>query len=351
MDTSPVRGRGACRNPANRFEKFAVERDGWRDPEDPAPATELLRDESRSIISRNDSPDLGFEVSVNPYRGCEHGCVYCYARSYHEYLGFSAGLDFETKILVKESAPELLRRALSSPRWRPQTLVLSGVTDPYQPAERRLEITRRCLGVLAEFRNPVAITTKSYLVTRDADTLTELARYDAAVVCLSVTTLDDRLARTMEPRASAPRRRLAAIARLAEVGVPVGVNVAPVIPGLTDHELPRILEAAADAGASFAGYIMLRLPHSVAALFEEWLEQRVPDRKERVLNRIREVRGGRLYEPRFGVRGTGAGRYADHIARLYRVYCPKLGLDTSAPPLSAAAFRRPTREVQLRLFD
>ncbi len=351
MESSSLRGRGASHNPANRFQPLSVVRDGWRDPEDPGPATELLRDRSRSIIACNDSPDVGFETSVNPYRGCEHGCIYCYARPYHEYLGFSAGLDFETKILVKEDAPELLRAELASPRWTPQTILLSGVTDPYQPVERRLRLTRRCLEVLAEFRNPVAITTKSHLVTRDLDVLGELASYRAVAVALSITTLDERLARVSEPRASSPARRLEAIRRLSEAGIPAGVNVAPVIPGLTDHELPRILEAAAQAGAMCAAYILLRLPHGVAPLFERWLEQRLPDRKQKVLNRIRETRGGKLYDSRFGVRGRGEGFYAEQIARIFEVTCRRTGLNRARPTLSAAAFRRPERTSQLQLFN
>ena len=350
MEIFPIRGRGASHNPANRFESIEVVRDGWRDPDDPAPRTELLRDRSRSIIARNDSPDVGFDTTINPYRGCEHGCIYCYARPYHEYLGFSAGLDFETKILVKEDAPELLRAELSSRRWEPQTLLLSGVTDPYQPVERRLQMTRRCLEVLAEFRNPVAITTKNHLVTRDIDLLSELAEHQAAAVALSVTTLDDGLQRIMEPRTSSPGRRLEAIARLAEAGIPVAVTIAPVIPGLTDHELPGIVEAAAGAGAVTAGYIMLRLPHGVASLFERWLAQQLPDRMDKVLNRIREVRGGRLYDSRFEVRGRGEGQYAKQIARLFKVSCAKAGLERELPPLSADSFRLPERGVQLTLF-
>jgi DNA repair photolyase len=350
MEASPIRGRGACDNPANRFESLSVVRHGERGEDDPAPRTELLRDRSHSIIARNDSPDVGFDTTVNPYRGCEHGCVYCYARPYHEYLGFSAGLDFETKILVKEQAPDLLRRELSAPRWQPQPILLSGVTDPYQPVERRLRLTRRCLEVLAEFRNPVAITTKNYLVTRDIDLLVKLARHGAAAVALSVTTLDDGLQRRMEPRTSSPARRLEAIARLAGAGVPVAVTVAPVIPGLTDHELPAIVEAAANAGALSAGYIMLRLPHGVGSLFERWLEQHYPERREKVLGRIREVRGGRLYDSRFSVRGCGAGLYADQLRRLFEVTCKRAGLRPSLPTLSTDAFRRPARGVQLRLF-
>src|SRR5436305_3583809 len=239
----PLRGRGASHNPANRFETLHYERDADAAPgDDPAPATQFFRDSTRSIITTNDSPDVGFSASINPYRGCEHGCVYCYARPYHEYLGFSAGLDFESRILVKPDAPELLRKELSAPKWKPQTLAMSGVTDCYQPAERRLQITRRCLEVLADFRNPVGVITKNELVTRDIDILQRLHEHQAAVVMVSITTLDPEVARRMEPRASHPRDRLKAVERLAAAGVPVGVNVAPVVPAITDHEMPRILE-------------------------------------------------------------------------------------------------------------
>jgi len=327
-----------------------VVRETWADDDDPAPRTELLRDASRSIIARNDSPDVGFEASINPYRGCEHGCIYCYARPFHEYLGFSAGLDFETKILVKENAPELLRAELSSRRWHPRTIQLSGVTDPYQPAERRLRLTRRCLEVMAEFRNPVAITTKNYLVTRDLDLLQSLARDKAAAVCLSVTTLDDRLHPLLEPRTSSPARRLKAIRILAEAGIPTAVIVAPVIPGLTDHELPSIVEAATEAGATAAGYIMLRLPATVAPLFERWLEDRFPDRKAKVLNRIRAMRRGKLYDSRYGVRGSGEGQLAEQISELFDVACRRAGIETEYPTLSTAAFRRPNQPGQLDFF-
>ena len=268
-----IRGRGSAHNPANRFLPLEVEREAWTLASDPDPRTEILEDRSRSIISYNNSPDLGFDASLNPYRGCETGCSYCYARPTHEYFGLSAGLDFESRILAKPEAPALLRRELASPRWEPQVLVLSGVTDPYQPVERRLGITRRCLEVLAEARNPVGIVTKHHRVTRDIDLLRELARYDAVNVQLSITTLDRSLQRRLEPRASTPERRLDAIARLADAGIPVGVNVAPVIPGLTDHEIPAIVDAAAKAGAGRAIYIMLRLPYGVAALFEDWLRR------------------------------------------------------------------------------
>jgi len=344
-----IKGRGAGLNPRNRFEIIDVE----KDPEIPGPEridTELLRDTSRSLITRNDSPDVGFEVSINPYRGCEHGCVYCYARPFHEYLGFSAGLDFESRILVKEDAPEILRRELSSPKWQPQTLVMSGVTDCYQPAERKLEVTRRCLEVLAELRNPVGIITKNELVTRDIDHLSALAEHDAVAVHISITTLDGEVARRMEPRASHPRDRLKAIERLAAAGIPVGVMVAPVVPAITDHEMPKILEAAAAAGATSAGYVVLRLPGAVAGLFEEWLERHFPDRKDKVLNRVRDLRGGRLYDPRFGSRMRGEGLFADQIRTTFETFKRRYGLDQPRPELSTAAFRRPEQEQQLRLF-
>jgi DNA repair photolyase len=349
MAEMAVKGRGAGLNPTNRFETISVE----RDPEIPGPeriATELLRDTSRSLITRNDSPDVGFEVSINPYRGCEHGCVYCYARPFHEYLGFSAGLDFESRILVKEDAPEILRKELASPKWKPQTLAMSGVTDAYQPAERKLEITRRCLEVLAEFRNPVAIITKNELVTRDLDHLTALNEHGAVAVYLSITTLDGDLARRMEPRASHPRDRLKAVERLAAAGIPVGVMVAPVVPAITDHEMPKILEAAASAGATSAGYVVLRLPGAVTGLFEDWLERYFPDRKEKVLNRLRDLRGGKLYDPRFGSRMRGEGLFADQIRVTFETFKRRYGLDKPRPELSTAAFRRPGQGVQLGLF-
>src|SRR5437867_2106427 len=264
--------RGAADNPPNRFEKIALERDpDWCDPDEPAPPTQFFKDHSDSVINYNDSPDVGFEASLNPYRGCEHGCIYCYARPFHEYLGLSAGLDVETRIMVKEDAPELLRRELSSHSWEPQVVSISGVTDCYQPAERRFQITRRCLEVLAEFRNPAGIITKNFLVTRDIDILADLARDRAAVVFLSITTLDHDLASRMEPRASSPARRLEAIEKISAAGIPCGVMVAPLIPGLTDHEMPAILSAAAKAGAITCGYVLLRLPFAVKNLFEEWL--------------------------------------------------------------------------------
>ena len=351
-----TKGRGAGFDPPNRFEtlRYEPDPDALPDPDDderPAPHTLFLRDPSRSLIATNQSPDVGFDASINPYRGCEHGCTYCYARPTHEYLGLSAGLDFETRILVKERAPELLRDELSSPRWKPQVIALSGVTDPYQPIERRLELTRRCLEVLLEFRNPVTIITKNRLVARDADLLAELARDECASVSVSVTTLDSALARAMEPRASRPELRLEAIARLADARVPVGVLVAPIVPGLTDHELPAILAAACGAGAGYAGFVVLRLPHAVKELFAEWLAREFPERRAKVLNRISALRGGRLYDSRFATRQRGEGPFAEQIARLFELGCRRAGLAAKGPVLSAARFRRPAAaSPQLGLF-
>ena len=351
---APIRGRGASWSPANRFEKLhvdltdidSVDVDPATD-EQPRRPTQYFRDGTKSIITRNNSPDVGFETSLNPYRGCEHGCIYCYARPTHEYLGFSAGLDFESKIMVKTNAPELLRAELESPRWQPQTLVLSGVTDPYQPIERTLRITRGCLEVLAKFRNPVAIITKNRLVTRDVDILSELAACNAVAVNISVTTLDANLQRVLEPRTSSPQARLDAIRQLRSAGIPTGVMVAPIIPGLTDHEVPKILDACAKAGAQFAGYTIIRLPWAVAPLFEHWLEEHFPDRKEKVLGRIRDMRGSRLNNSQWHTRMTGEGIFAEQIASLFRVSCRHAGIG-ERPTLSTASFQR--KKEQLKLF-
>jgi DNA repair photolyase len=340
--SSPPHGRGSTSNPPNRFIPLHYTSDPDCPPDDaPAPATRFFGDATRSIIATNDSPDVGFTHSVNPYRGCEHGCSYCYARPFHEYLGFSAGLDFESKIMVKEDAAALLRRELSAKSWVPTPLAFSGVTDCYQPIERKLKLTRRCLEVCAEFRNPAGIVTKNALITRDADVLADLARDNAAAAFLSVTTLDAALAGRLEPRASRPSARLAAVEALAKAGVPVGVMVAPVIPGLTDHEMPAILTAARDAGAAFAGYTVLRLPYAVGPLFEAWLDQHYPERKDKVLGRVRELRGGRLYDHRFGSRMRGDGPWAELFHTLFGQTCARLGLNRRPGGLSTAAFRRP----------
>ena len=349
VGTEKLRGRGASSNPANRFETLSYEAAEIDESDDPSRQTVLLKDDTRTIINYNDSPDVGFSASINPYRGCEHGCIYCFARPNHEYLGFSAGLDFETKILVKQNAPSLLRSELLSPKWAPQVIAISGVTDAYQPIERRLQLTRRCLEVLVEFQNPVVIITKNELVTRDIDLFEKLARLNGVLVFVSVTSLDGDLARELEPRASQPARRLAAIEALSAGGIPTGALVAPVIPGLTDHEMPAILSAVAKAGAVAAGYVPLRLPYGVAPLFEEWLKLHRPLQKEKILNRIRDIRGGRLNDPNFGSRLHGEGAYAEHLSELFEVSCRKAGLKSSRPVLSANAFRRPGPQ-QMRLF-
>lgn len=351
MDAStPWKGRGAGLNPANRFEAIHLEREAdWDPAEDPAPRTLFFRDATASLIVRNDSPDVGFSAGINPYRGCEHGCVYCYARPSHEYLGFSAGLDFESRIMVKLDAAPILRRELSAASWKPETIALSGNTDCYQPAERRFRLTRACLEVLAEFRNPVGIITKNHMVTRDAGLLGGMAAWGGVAVFVTVTTLDSELAARLEPRASLPALRLEAIRELSAAGIPAGVMVAPIIPGLTDEEIPAILAAAAGAGASYSSKVVLRLPHGLPGLFEEWLERHYPLRAEKVLNRVRAVRGGALNDARFGERMRGSGLFAEQIARLFDVSRRKHGLDRPPPELSTSHFRRAT-PGQLELF-
>lgn len=354
--TPAIQGRGASWSPANRFEKLhidigdtdVVQEDPWPDAERPSRRTQYFRDATKTIIARNQSPDVGFETSINPYRGCEHGCIYCFARPTHEYLGFSAGLDFESKIMVKTDAPQLLEAELSSPRWKPQVLVMSGVTDPYQPVERKLKITRRCLEVLVKFRNPVAFITKNRLITRDIDLLSELAAYNAAAVNVSVTSLDPRLQQVLEPRTSSAAARLDAVAQLRAAGVPVGVMVAPIIPGLTDHEIPSIIEACAKAGAQFAGYTIVRLPWAIAPLFEHGVEEHFPEKKKKILGRIREIRGGngRLNDPNWRSRIVGQGFFAEQIRSIFEVACRRNGLG-ERPQLSTVAFTRPFGQLSL----
>lgn len=342
-DPSPNH-RGAASAPPNRF--LATHR--AHDPdiadldpaEEPSPRTRFIPDDAQTILSRNDSPDVGFEWSVNPYRGCEHGCAYCYARPTHEYLGYDAGLDFESRILVKHRAAALLREAFSRPSWNPSLVAMSGVTDCYQPVERKLAITRACLAVFAEFRNPVGIVTKNALVARDIDHLSELARHNAAGVCISLTTLDASLRSVLEPRASPPVARLAAIRKLADAGIPVGVLCAPVIPAINDHEIPRLLEAAAAAGARFAGYIVLRLPLAVEPVFLDWLRRSFPDRFDKVVAQLRSFRDGDISSSSFGERMRGTGAAAERLRQMFKVWARKHGLATRWPELSTAAFRR-----------
>ncbi len=344
-----IKGRGAAHNPPNRFE--TQRRDSLvLDWEKSDSKTQFIRENAKSIITKNDSPDIGFDAGINVYRGCEQGCVYCYARPTHEYVGYSAGLDFETKIIVKENAPALLQKALSSRRWRPKVLAMSGVTDPYQIVEKRFLLTRRCIEVLLSFRNPVAIITKSSGVLRDMDLLEQLAGYDAVVVMISITTLDNELHQKLEPRASRPEKRLEALRRLNQAGIPSGVMVAPVIPGLNDREVPDILNASANAGAVFAGMVPLRLPLTVATIFENWLTRHFPERKSKVLNLVRQMRGGELNDSQFFSRMQGKGPYAKQVRDLFVLSCRKAGIQHRVPLLSTQHFK-PARSEQLRLFS
>lgn len=327
-------------NPPNPWETTALE---WLGEPPPA-RPQVYRDATREILSRNDSPDVPFTWSVNPYRGCAHACAYCYARPTHEYLGFGAGTDFDTRIAVKLRAPELLRAAFERPSWRGETIAFSGATDPYQPLEASYRLTRACLEVCAEYRNPVSIVTKAPLVERDLDLLLELSRSARARVTISLPFLDPGRARALEPWAASPARRLLTVERLARAGVPVGVNLAPVIPGLNDEEIPGVLAAAAGAGARRAGWLLLRLPGSTRAVFAERLRAAMPERAERILHGIRETRDGRLSDARFGVRGRGEGTRAEAIAALFELCARRLGLQTGGggaePP---TPFRRPGR--------
>jgi DNA repair photolyase len=324
------KGRGAGFNTPNRFEKHHLEKLDIEpeDQEDSRPIpTQFFKDSSKSILSKNDSPDIPYTYSINPYRGCEHGCIYCYARPSHEYLGFSAGMDFETKILVKHDAPELLEAALRKKSWKPEMIALCGNTDPYQPVERKLGITRRLLEVFLKFRNPVGIITKNYLLARDLDILKDLSSLKLVSITVSLTSMDTDLVRRMEPRTAAPHKRLELIEILASNKIPTGVNIAPVIPGFTDEEIPTLLREAAARGASHAGMGMLRLPSTVEPLFLDWLEREYPERASKIINRIHEVRGGGMTDCRFGTRIKGTGKIAESIHRLFNVNSKKYGLD------------------------
>ena len=340
-----IKGRGAISNRAGRFEpkeRVAVD-DGWQMAEEDAPKlrTTLSVDRARSIISYNDSPDVGFDRSINPYRGCEHGCIYCFARPTHALLGLSPGLDFETKLFYKPDAAALLAEELRHPNYRPATVAIGTNTDPYQPVERERRLTRQLLEVLAEFRHPFGIVTKSALVTRDLDIIGPMAARGLASVTITVTTLDGGLTQRLEPRAAHPKRRLAAIKELQTAGVPVSVLFAPVIPALNDWELERVLEAAASAGADGAGYVLLRLPLEIKQLFSEWLETHVPDKANRVLSLIRQTRGGALYDSTFGQRMRGSGPVAQLLEQRFKTRCRRLGINRRSRALSAGQFRAP----------
>jgi DNA repair photolyase len=350
----PLKGRGATANPEGRFESVTREAfdDGWERADDAAQplATVVTEERAKSIIARNDSPDIPFTQSINPYRGCEHGCVYCYARPSHAFLNLSPGLDFETRLFAKVNAAELLRAELGKPGYVCEAIALGTNTDPYQPIEREYWITRSILEVLEAHDHPVAIVTKNAMVERDIDILAPMAGKNLARVFLSVATLDHELSRPMEPRTSAPRRRLETIRRLAAAGIPTGVVVAPVVPFLTDHDIERVLDAAAEAGAGYAGYVLLRLPFEVKEIFKEWIEARFPLKAAHVMSRVRAMRQGRENDPEFGSRMTGTGHFAELLARRFERACSRLGLDRERPPLDATRFSRPRGTPQLELF-
>ena len=350
----PIRGRGASFNPPVRFEPTSVEPfdDGWGvdDPDRPQPRTEILTDRSRRIITENQSPDVPFDQSINPYLGCEHGCIYCYARPSHAHWGLSPGLYFETRIFAKPAAADLLERELARPGYRCRVIALGANTDPYQPVERRLTITRRILKVLAATRHPVGIVTKSAAVVRDLDLLGPMAQLGLASVAISITTLDRALARRLEPRAVAPHRRLGAIAQLRAAGVPAGVMVAPIIPGLTDSEIEAILESARAAGANHAGHTLIRLPREVGELFRTWLQTHAPGKADRVLELIRQCRGGRLNDPRFRHRMRGEGAYAAMLNKRFALACRQLGFAGRSLELRTDLFLPPRRSQQLSLL-
>lgn len=354
IDPGRLHGRGARSNAVGRYERFArvLLDDGWDDADAPAPLkTEILPDASRTIIAHNSSPDISFDRSINPYRGCEHGCIYCFARPSHAWLGMSPGADFESRILAKPKAAELLARELSAPGYVVRPIAMGTNTDPYQPVERRMEITRSVLKVLLAYRHPVAIVTKSPLILRDLDILSEMADMGLARVALSVTTLDRKLARMMEPRAPTPARRLQAIAALHAAGVPTGVMFAPAIPAINDHEMETVLAAARDADASTAGYVLLRLPLEIKDLFREWLHDNLPDRARHVMTLLRGMRGGKDYDAQWGTRMKGTGPYAQMMARRFHMATRRLGLNQPRPPLVLNRFRRPPQSGdQLALF-
>lgn len=361
MDAVPRQhtiGRGAQIRPPNRFESVQVEPE-WEQLESDDPAfmekrrvpTELIPDASRSIITQNDSPDIPFRYSINPYRGCEHGCAYCYARPGHETLGMNAGVDFETKVLYKPQAASLLRTELCKPRWRGDVIAISGVTDCYQPIERKLRITRGLIEVLVEARQAFGVITKNALILRDLDLLSPHGQSGFFHANISITTLDADLARDLEPRTSLPTQRLEAIRQLSDAGIPVRVMAAPIIPGLTDREIPAILQAAADAGAIGAGWQLVRLPWAVKPIFEDWLARNRPDERDRVIARIQEVRDGKMNDSQFGRRMRGQGEYAAGIDQTFRVFAHKYGLDKGMPPLDTSQFRPPVSETgQISLF-
>jgi DNA repair photolyase len=354
IDHGRRRGRGAGINPSGRFEPISrhVFDDGWNTLEDLPPfKTDVQVEKPRTIITRNDSPDISFDRSINPYRGCEHGCIYCFARPTHSYMGLSAGLDFESKLFAKPDAPRLLEKELAKPGYQPKTIAIGTNTDPYQPVEKKWRIMREILEVLEAANHPVGIVTKSAMVTRDQDILARMAEKGLARVALSVTTIDAKLARTMEPRASTPTRRLQAIRSLSEAGIPTAVMMGPVIPGINDHEIERILDSAYAMGAREAGYVLLRLPLEVAPLFKDWLLRNYPDRYRHVMSLVRSMRGGKDYDAEWGKRMRGEGPYAWQIGRRFEIAAKRLGMNGQRTKLRTDLFAPPTKYgTQLSLF-
>ncbi len=354
MSMTRLRGRGAQYNPGNRFEKFyfedfrSDELDSFTEQEEEKKIpTRFYLDYSKTVIAKNDSYDVGFEYSFNPYRGCEHGCIYCYARPSHEFLGFSAGTEFESNIMIKKDAPALLEAEFNKKNYKPDLIMFSGNTDCYQPVERRLNITREALRVCLKYRNPVSVITKNELILRDIDILRDMADLNLVSVCLSVTTLDKELARKMEPRTSSPERKMETIQKFAEKNIPVGVNIAPVIPGLNDEEIPSILKEASSRGAVFAGHIMLRLPYAVKDLFLQWLRKEFPERESKIINKIMEMRDGKLNDYRFGTRFSGKGELADTIHSLFEISCRKFGLNNKKISLRKDLFRKSLEQLEM----
>jgi len=354
VDADRRRGRGAVTNPTGRFEPARREtfEDGWAFEDEPAPLnTEVIIEKPRTIIARNDSPDIGFDRSINPYRGCEHGCSYCFARPSHAFQGLSSGLDFETKIFAKPSGPELLEKELRAKGYEPRTIAMGSNTDPYQPVEKQFRITRQILEVLDRTNHPVGIVTKSALVTRDIDILSRMADRQLAKVAISITTLDPKLARKMEPRAASPAKRLETVRKLSDAGIPVTVLVAPIIPAINDHEIEAILKAAHAAGAREAGYVLLRLPHDLKELMRDWLAEHYPDKLNHVFSLLQEARGGKDYDSEWGVRQTGVGPFAWMLGRRFETTTARLGMNTRRIKLRTDLFAPPAKDKdQLSLF-
>lgn len=352
MGLNDIKGRGTHLNPDNRFENIKLEildeyLEEMKD-EEVRPVTQFINDHTKSILSKNDSPDLSFMYSINPYRGCEHGCIYCYARPTHEYLGFSSGLDFETKIMIKKNAPALLEKEFTKKSYQPQVIILSGNTDCYQPAERKLEITRELLKVFLKFKNPAAIITKNSLVERDLDILKEMNKLNLIGVTISIPTLDKKIAQVMEPRTATPSRRLQTVENLSKAGIYVNVNVAPVVPGLTDDTIPFVLKSVADAGAKSAARVILRLPWQNKELFVNWVNKNFPERANKILNRVKSLREGELYNADWGKRMSGEGEWADTVKQIFRINCQKYGLNKERNILRTDLFER--NPAQGRLF-